>query len=241
MEWIGGTDEAKKLINELIKSGDLINVYSEAYFKKRNDNDFYPKRLSELIKEHGDEFLNHLLVGCFHENHEGMMSLLNLCGVNEEDEDTILSHHNAPSFLFINLLTQEIVIFGLWKRKAQTIEAMIYSSGKASNLEFEDLDYLGVVESIREDFEKIADGIYPTKDGLSEGELDWLYKGKNGNYFRDEDEANTVAEDDEDEGITQEEIDERFEVLQDAEWLREAAEYRLKFYCSKFSIDYLWE
>jgi hypothetical protein len=28
MEWIGGTDEAKKLINELIKSGDLINYYS---------------------------------------------------------------------------------------------------------------------------------------------------------------------------------------------------------------------
>ena len=35
MEWLGDTEEVKKLINELLKSEDLINVYSEDYFQKR--------------------------------------------------------------------------------------------------------------------------------------------------------------------------------------------------------------
>ncbi len=35
MEWLGDTEEVKKLINELLKSEDLINVYSEDYFQKK--------------------------------------------------------------------------------------------------------------------------------------------------------------------------------------------------------------
>ena len=31
MEWVSGIDEAKKLINELIKSGGLTNVCSKGY------------------------------------------------------------------------------------------------------------------------------------------------------------------------------------------------------------------
>ena len=240
MEWIGGTKKAKKLINELIKSGDLIDVYSKEYFLKRNDDEFNLETFEELITKNGDEFLHHILVGCFHGDHDKLMKLISLVEIDKY-KGMVLMGHNAPSFLFINLRTQEIIVFGLWRRKAQTIESMIYSSGYASNIEFEELDYLNIVENIREEFEDIARGIYPTKDGLSIGELDELYKGKNGNFFYDEDEANVVDENDEDEGITQIEVDERYEELNYARELREEGESRLHYYFPCFSIDYLWE
>jgi len=239
MEWLGDTEEVKKLINELLKSEDLINVYSEDYFQKRNDSEFNLEILEELKKENGDEFLNHLLVGCFHGNHENLMKLVHLLGINEKEHPVLMSY-NAPSFVFINLKTQNILIFGLWKRKAKTIEKIIYSSSQYSNQDFEDLDYLGVVESVREDFEEIANGICPALDGLSEEELDELYKGRNGNYFREEDEANEVDKHDEDEGITQEEIAERYEELKEAECLMEDAEYSLQYFFPKFTIANFW-
>ena len=239
MEWVGGTKEAREIINELLKSGNLIDVYSKEYFKKRNDDEFYPERLNELIKEYGDELLHHLLVGHFQENHDGVMSLLNLCGINE-DEDSILSPDNAPTFLFINLKTQSILLLGLWKRKAQTIEGLIYSTGKFSSSNFEELDYLFVVEEIRDAFEDVSRGIYPTLDGYSEGELECLVKGKNGNFFSDEDDANEVDENDDSEGITQEEIDERYKELKDAEELREDAKHRLQKFFPEFTNDDFW-
>ena len=239
MEWLGDTEEVKKLINELLKSEDLINVYSEDYFQKRNDSEFNLEILEELKKENGDEFLNHLLVGCFHGNHENLMTLVHLLGINEKEHPVLMSY-NAPSFVFINLKTQNILIFGLWKRKAKTIEKIIYSSSQYSNHDFEDLDYLGVVESVREDFKEIANGICPALDGLSEEELNELYKGRNGNYFREEDEANEVDKHDEDEGITQEEIAERYEELKEAECLMEDAEYSLQYFFPKFTIANFW-
>lgn len=239
MEWLGDTEEVKKLINDLLKSEDLINVYSEDYFQKRNDSEFNLEILEELKNENGDDFLNHLLVGCFHGNHENLMKLIHSLGI-DENEYPVLMSYNAPSFLFINLKTKNILIFGLWKRKAKTIEKIIYLSGQYSNQDFENLDYLGVVDSVREDFEEVANGIYPGLDGLSEGELEDLYKGKNGNYFREEDEANEVDKHDEDEGITQQEVAERYEELKEAECLMEDAEYSLQHFFPKFTIANFW-
>ena len=99
---------------------------------------------------------------------------------------------------------------------------------------------MGVVESVREDFEEVANGICPALDGLSEEELDRLYKGRNGNYFREEDEANEVDKHDEDEGITQEEIAERYEKLKESECLMEDAEYSLQYFFPKFTIANFW-
>jgi len=235
MEWVGGTKEAKQLIEELQKSGDLIDVYSDEYFKKRNDDEFYPDRLKELIKKHGYEFLHHLLIGCFHSDHENLMKLVNLVNINDQDR-TILMSHNAPSLVFINLKTQSILCFGLWKRKAQTIEKIIYTSSIGRYENFEKLDHLNIVDEIREAFEEIARGIYPTLNGLSQGELDDLYEGQNGNFFRDE-----YEDDGENEGMTQEEVDERNEELTYAKELRENGEYRIQKFFSKFTLDYFWD
>jgi hypothetical protein len=236
MEWIGGTDEAKKLIAELQKDGSLLNFYSKEVLEMPKIQDIFGDiSIEDLEKEHDDEFLNHLLVGCFHGNHEKLIKLIHLVDIDKNEKSALLSH-NAPSFAFINLKTKDIIIFGLWKRKARTFESKIYSSAKVSNLEFEDLDHLGIIKDIRESFNEVARGMRPTLDGLSKGELDYLYKGKNGNFFRDEDEEN-----DENDGLTQEDVDERYEELNYAAEVREDGEYRLKFYFPQFSIDNLWE
>lgn len=236
MEWIGGTDEAKKIIEELQKDGSLLNFYSKEVLEMPNIQDIFGDiSIDDLEKEHGDEFLNHLLVGCFHENHEKLMKLIHLVDIDKNKNAALMSH-NAPSFAFINLKTKDIIIFGLWKRKARTFESKIYSSEKVSNLEFEDLDHLGIIKDIRESFDEVARGIYPTLDGLSECELNDLYKGKNGNFFSDEDEEN-----DENDGLTQEDVDERYEDLNYAAEVREDGEHHLKYYFPKFSIDNLWE
>jgi uncharacterized protein YjgD (DUF1641 family) len=52
MEWVGGTKKVITLIDELIKSGNLINVYSEEYFKSFNTTDINPKVYQRLIKDH---------------------------------------------------------------------------------------------------------------------------------------------------------------------------------------------
>jgi hypothetical protein len=239
MKLVDGSPEAMKLINDLKKSGALIDVYSKEYFQKRDDDDFNPDLFDELLKEHGDEFENHLLIGCFHSDHSGMMSILDLVGITEDD-NPILSYPNEPSFLIINLRTQAILYFGMFKRKAQTIEKVIYSTGKFSTDDFEDLDHLGVIDSIREYFEEVANGLRPTLDGLTEGELGELFKGKNGNFFREEEDAENVDKDDEYEGITQERIDERYSELKSAQDKREEGEYCLQRFFPEFSFDSMY-
>jgi len=240
MKLIDGTPEAMKLINELKASGDLIDVYSEEYFKKRNDDEFNKNSFRDLIKKHGDEFTHHLLVGCFHENTEKMMSLLELVGINESS-DPILMRHNAPSFIFINLKTQSILCFGMWKRKAQTIKKFLYPPDIGLDKNFESLDYMKVINWIREGQEEVARGIHPTLDGLSMGELEDLCKGKNGNYFYSEDEANEVDPNDEDEGISSEEIDERCSELNYAFETQEEGEYQLQYFFPQAYLDYYIE
>jgi hypothetical protein len=241
MEWIGGTDEAKKLIAELQKDGSLLNFYSKEVLEMPKIQDIFGDiSIEDLEKEHGGKFLNHLLVGCFHDNYEKLITLVRLVEI-DEDEHPIVFWQNVPSFVFINLKTQSILIFGFFKRKAKVVEDIVYSTKNTSQEKFEKLDHLGIIKNIRESFRDVARGIYPTLDGFSEGELDELYKGKNGNFFSDEDEANSVDENDEDEGITKEEVDERYEELNYAAEIREDGEYRLQYYFPKFSIDNLWE
>jgi len=240
MKLIDGTPEAMKLINELKASGDLIDVYSEEYFKKRNDDEFNAESFHDLIKKHGEEFTHHLLVGCFHENTEKMMSVLELAGVNDST-NPILMRHNAPSFIFINLKNRTILCFGMWKRKAQTIESFLYPPNIGLDKNFELLDYMKVINWIREGQEEIARGIHPSLDGLSMGELDDLYKGKNGNYFYDEDEGNDVDPKDEDEGISQDEINERRSELDYAEEIKEEGEYQLQYFFPQVSLDYYYD
>ena len=106
---------------------------------------------------------------------------------------------------------------------------------------FEELDHLGVIEKISKSFEEVATGIRPTLDGYSWGELGDLYKGKNENYFYDEDESNEVDENDKGEGMTQEEIDERYEELKYAQDIREVGEYILQFFFPEFSLEYMFD
>ena len=54
-----------------------------------------------------------------------------------------------------------------------------------------------------------------------------------------EDDENEVDESDEDKSISQEEVDERYEELKDAELLRKDAEYSLQQFFPQFTIEYL--
>ena len=98
-----------------------------------------------------------------------------------------------------------------------------------------------VINWIREGQEEIARGIHPSLDGLSMGELDDLYKGKNGNYFYDEDEGNDVDPNDEDEGISQDEINERRSELDYAQEIKEEGEYQLQYFFPQVSLDYYYD
>jgi hypothetical protein len=237
MQWIGGTQKARILIDELLKSGDLIDFYSEDYFKKINNEEFNINVLNTLIKLRGDSFLHHLLIASFHSNNTGVMSLLNLCGISGSNNN-LLNRENEPSFLFINLKTQQILLLGLWKRKANTIESLIYSASKYLENNFQDLDYLRIVDTFRNGLELIAEGIYPTLDGYSDSELNLLYKGNNGNYFEDEKEANETPKDRFDLGMTQNEINERYEELEKAAQSKRIGEESLQLFFSEFTADF---
>jgi hypothetical protein len=82
MEWIGGSEEARELIIELQKSGDLIDVYSEEGLANNGIEEYFSLNLNQLVKEHGDKFIHHLLIGCFHDSY--LSSLVELYEPTEE-------------------------------------------------------------------------------------------------------------------------------------------------------------
>jgi hypothetical protein len=145
MEWVGGTKEAVELINELLKSGDLINYYSYDWSNSSDINSYRSRHiLEDITEEHGNDCLNHLLIGCFHGNDEKLRILIELSTAVQDEERW---NYTSDCFAFINLKTQSILYMGITARKRHYHEFMINGD---ENEDFETLDHHQVVSEFRE-------------------------------------------------------------------------------------------
>jgi hypothetical protein len=161
MEWIGGTDEAKKLIAELQKDGSLLNFYSKEVLEMPKIQDIFGDiSIEDLEKEHGGKFLNHLLVGCFHRTN--LNCLVNEFNPCKEYYDYFYSNHyhdTRPCFAIINLMQESICLMSIGYRKGNYFEN--YYNVSMKNLKkveekFIEYDYLDIVGKLRESLETIA-------------------------------------------------------------------------------------
>ena len=238
MEWIGGTDEAKKLINELIKSGDLINYYSYDWFNSLDRTSHRSKNhLDEIINFQGTDCLNHLLIGCFHDNDDRVMKLLNLSSAFRKNYQTDFI---CDCFAFINLYTQSILYMGIAPNKRHYQEILITHNGTLAD-DFEELDYHRIIYEFRESVkENLADSMNKIYfNGDSSEYYSNLILGKNGLYH-DEHDVDEIEEDSED-GMTKEELDRHIKFAEDNEQIIEEELIYLRMYFPKFSTDYIFE
>lgn len=182
MEWVGGTKKVIHLINELEKDGALLNFYSKEVFDNPNIKELLNHSLDELQKEHGKTFLNHLFIGCFHSSN--LHLLINSFKPCDEYFKRCYLHEyydTRPCFGIINLHTQSICLLNIGNRKGHLYEDYFNKSMK--NLEktkdqFEKLDYIGIVEDIRDSMTVITNIMnkmsYSERD-ISKKDIDKLY------------------------------------------------------------------
>ena len=161
MELTGGTTKVNRLIKDLQADGSLLNFYSESVFDNPKINEIFDTSIDELKQEHGDQFQNHLLVGCFHSSQLNLLinsfkpcqEYFKYCYQNDY-------YDTRPCFGFINLLNQSVCLMSIGNRKGHFYgEYFNISMKNLDNVkeEFEDYDYVGIVDTIRESLVSIAD------------------------------------------------------------------------------------
>lgn len=236
MEWVGGTKEAVELINELLKSGDLINYYSYDWFNSSDINSHRSRHiLDDIIEEHGNDCLNHLLIGCFHDNDGKLRTLIELSTAVQGDERW---NYTNDCFTFINLKTQSILYMGITTRKRHYHEFMI----NGDDLEdFEMLDHHNIVSEFREIVEdELAENMNQLHyNGWYSSELYEYVLGANGLYHSEYD-VDDIEKDSE-EGFTKEELDEKIKDAEEKEKIIADEMQYLQQYFPKFSTDYIYE
>jgi len=237
MEWVGGTKKVITLIDELIKSGNLINVYSEEYFKSFNTTDINPKVYQRLIKDHGNEFIGHLLIGCFHgDNGHKLRDLLYQYepATHENRWD-----YTCDCFVFINLKKQLIMYMGITGRKRHYNEFIVGDSNNSYN-DFEKHDHLGIISRFRDlmenEFAYYLNQLY--YDSYPNEYYEYVL-GKNGRYHSEYDVDD--IEEDSDDGYTKEELDKN--IQESEEWVENANETEkiLKRFFPEFSQSNIFE
>jgi hypothetical protein len=161
MEWIGGTKKAKNLINALQNDGFLINLYSKEVLEKPSIQEIFDQdKLDGLIEQHGNKYLNHMLVGCFHSSN--LDTLINLFAPCKEYFDNCYKHKyydTRPCFAVINLKTKTVCIMSIGNRKGHYYEDYFVAFNNNLDItksKFEEYDFLGIVKIIRESLETIT-------------------------------------------------------------------------------------
>jgi len=236
MEWIGGSEEARELIIELQKSGDLIDVYSEEGLANNGIEEYFSLNLNQLVKEHGDKFIHHLLIGCFHDSY-----LSSLVELYEPTEEYLNNPYEAKSIVAIlNLNIKAILLIGISSRKKHYVEKYYFLNPKHKEKDFLKLDHIGVINKFRSSVSKMADGMntqnyIPGSDDLYNAVI-----GKNGNWYL-ESESDNAGSDDEDLGMAEETLNNLKSEFEDAEEEIVEGRYFLSNFFPKFDTVYVYE
>ena len=154
MELTGGTPKVNKLIKDLQTDCSLLNFYSKSAFDNPDINEIVGTSIEELKQEYGDQFQNHLLIGCFHSSELNLLiNSFKPCLEYFKNCYKYDYYDTRPCFGFINLLNQSICLMSVGNRKGHFYED--YFNPSMKNLEktkdeFEKLDYIRIVDDIRD-------------------------------------------------------------------------------------------
>lgn len=244
----GGTQAALALIKKLKDSGNLIDVYDRDRIESEQDPYLVTlEMMNEFDKKHGAEYHHHLLAIFIDDG----VDIKELISVYPDFAEVFNSEVYEPSLIFINLATQQVYACTR-TRKGRTTNTFIphpsgiKEIGSVTNGMFGDehaeerngllkkLDFADVIDTLDDALGTISSADYDlVYREIDSGHIqDMLARGpnKHGVYIQDswgDEERDNELED----GITQEELDEAIEEIEELESdLTDALEVFSKFF-----------
>lgn len=217
MKLNGGTPAALKLIKELTDSGNLIDVYDRERVKANPHSIFINlKMMDEFDKEHGTKYHHHLLA-IFVDDEVSGKELIN---VYPPFAECFNEKVFEPHLIFINLATKQIAAYTISRKggfHSKFIPHLENADWEDQDELFRSLDFADFITQLRDTLEIIPNADYNlVYREIDSGHVqDMLARGPNVNglYYKD-----SWDNDDEDEfGITQEELDSAIEEIEDLE------------------------
>ena len=146
MPYIGGTPEVQNFIKKYKASGYLIDPYSDEWISQvanRADNNEinYESDLdtyASFDQKYGKDYRNHLLIVYVYiynkELLEDLKKIYQPLKYIFDGQSSVFGTHN-PDFLFINLVTKQILCAGLGrKNRLMQFDAARYAAGKHEHL-----------------------------------------------------------------------------------------------------------
>jgi hypothetical protein len=243
----GGTPAALKLIKELTDSGNLIDIYDRERIKAEKEPYLVTlEMMDEFDKKHGTQYHNHLLAIFIDDG----VDTKELISVYPDFAEVFNSQVYEPSLIFINLATHQVYACTR-TRKGRTISTFIpHPSGikeigsVAKSMYIDDLaqerndllrklDYASVIDIFENTLATIASSDYDlVYREIDSGHIqDMLARGpnKHGVYIKES--WGDEEEDEQEDGITQDELDDAIEEIEDLESdLTDALEIFSKFF-----------
>jgi hypothetical protein len=248
MKLSGGTPAALKLIKELTDSGNLIDVYDRDRIKSEKQPELVTlEMMDEFDKKHGTEYHHHLLVIFIDEDVDSKK----LISVYPDFSEVFNSQVYEPSLIFINLASQQVYSCTR-ARKGRTsstfiphpsgikeigsVEKSMYRDECAQerNELLRKLDFAGVIDILEDTLGTISSTDYDlVYREIDSGHIqDMLARGpnKHGVYIKDS-WGDEEEDDEQEDGITQDELDDAIEEIEDLESdLTNALEVFSKFF-----------
>jgi hypothetical protein len=246
MKLNGGTPAALKLIKKLTASGNLIDIYDRERIKAEKEPYLVTlEMMDEFDKNHGTEYHHHLLAIFIDDDVDSK----ELISVYPDFAEVFNSQVYEPSLIFINLATHQVYACTRTRKGRTTSTFIPHPSGikeigSTAKLMFTDdlaqerydllrqLDYASVIDIFENTLETIARSDYDLVfREIDSGHIqDMLARGpnKHGVYIK---ESWGDEEDEQEDGITQEELDDAIEEIEDLESdLTDALEVFSKFF-----------
>jgi hypothetical protein len=231
---IGGTPKALALMKKLSTSGNLIDIYNRERITALKEPSFVTlEMMDEFDKMHGTNYHHHLLALFV----DDAVSGNELIDVYPDFDEKFNDKVYKPNLIFINLSTQQIISYTRVRKGNINSEFIPHPSGiKDTNStertfftdtdweerqeKLHQLDYADVIGHLSEALEQISNADYNlVYRDIDSGHIDdMLARGpnKHGVYIKDS-WGDKESDDDEEDGITQEELDDAKEEIEDLE------------------------
>ena len=157
-----GTLKVMELIERLENEGHLIDVYSKAWMTTKNKYEFTAEDYQWLTERYGRQFDSHLLVVYLvDQDYDTFQDFVDVYPILRK---ALIDNLYQPTFLFINLETQQILCAGLGKRSslflfdAKTNESLIQGEKFYDEYlrRFTNLDHQNVIHDLIDALERIG-------------------------------------------------------------------------------------
>lgn len=171
-----GTPEAMAWLELLEKNGNLIDPYTKSYMSAKNNYEFNAEYFQSLIDKEGSEFIGHLLIVYLGDQSDDVYSeLANIYPLFARKPKGIF---HQPAFLFINLVTQNVLCAGIGRKNqlflydAETSQDVDSTFSDDYGKAFTALDHLGITSTIVDALERLGGCIYEADNLPSKAEPD---------------------------------------------------------------------